>query len=59
MKRIGYLITEEKITTEYCKSIILKASKHKVKRRSVKRTLDNIDLYAEKLRDMVLKETYK
>lgn len=59
VKRIGYLITEEKITTEYCKSIILKASKHKVKRRSVKRTLDNIDLYAEKLRDMVLKETYK
>lgn len=59
MKRVGNLITNEKITTEYCKRIILKAAKFKIKRNSVKKVLNNIDFYAEELKEMVLTQTYK
>ena len=59
MKRIGFLITEEKITNEYCKAIILKAAKHKKKRKPVIEVLSNIDKYAQKLKETVLNESYK
>lgn len=59
MKRIGYLITEKKITVDYCKKIILKAARHKVKRFAVRRVLDNIDLFARDLRRIILTGTYK
>jgi len=59
MKRIGYLITEEKITTEYCKNIILKAAKDKLKRQSVKRVLSNLELFANDLKRLVLTGSYK
>lgn len=59
MKRIGNLITNEKITTEYCKHIILKAAKFKIKRNCVRRVLNNINDYAEKLKETVLNGTYK
>jgi hypothetical protein len=59
MKRIAYLITEEKITNEYCKKIILKAAKFKDKRKNVKKVLCNLDLYAEKLKEIILKGGYK
>lgn len=59
MKRIGYLITEEKITTEYCKKIIVKAAKHKTKRIAVKKVVDNIDLFAKDLQRIILSGTYK
>ena len=39
MKRIAFLITEEKITNEYCKKIILKAAKFKDKRKNVKNAI--------------------
>lgn len=59
MKRIGYLITPEKITTDYCKAIILKAAKFKTKRRNVKKVLNDLDMYADKLKEIVLTGTYK
>lgn len=59
MKKIGYLITEEKITEEYCKSIILKAAIGKGKRHSVKRVLANLTFYSRKLQRIILKGNYK
>lgn len=59
MKRIGNLITKEKITIQYCKNIILKAAKHKTKRHSVRKVLNNITEYAQILKDLVLNVSYK
>lgn len=46
------------ITLEKCKSIIVRAAKHKHKRNSVKKVLENIDYYALKLYEMVLRDKY-
>ena len=46
------------ITLDKCKSIIVRAAKHKHKRNSVKKVLDNIDFYALKLYEMVLRDKY-
>lgn len=59
MKRVGYLITEEKITVDYCKKIILKAAKGKLKREIVKEVLSNIELYSKDLREIVLSGSYQ
>lgn len=59
MKREGFLITEEKITIDYCKTIILKAARHKEKRKAVKRVLENLDLFARDLQRIILTESYK
>ena len=58
MKRIGNLITEEKITTEFCKSAIVEASKSKHKRREVKYIFRHLEEKAEELKDMILNETF-
>lgn len=58
IKRIGYLITEEKITIDFCKQAIFEAAKRKKKRKSIMKVLDNIDEKAKELRDMVLEEKY-
>jgi len=41
-----------------CKQAIIEASKTKTERPNVKKILDNIDYYAEELRDMVLNDTF-
>lgn len=48
MKRKGFLY-EELISIDNCKRAIIRAAKHKHKRRQVRTILDNIDLYAEDL----------
>lgn len=58
MKRIGYLITPDKITEEFCRRIIIKAAKGKTKRRAVVRILSNIKQYACELRELILQEKY-
>ena len=59
MKRIGYLLTEEKLTLDLCKLAILKAARHKHKRISVVKVLDNLDNKAQELRSLILEEKYK
>lgn len=46
------------ITLEKCKEIILKASKHKTKKKAVQKVLNNIDFYANDLYQMVLSDNY-
>ena len=58
MKRIGYLITEETITVDFCKEVIYEASKRKRKRDNVMRVLNNIEHYAKRLRKMILSDGY-
>ena len=59
IKRLGYLITKDTITLDFCKSAIIEASYRKHIRDNVRRVLDNIDDYAEQIRKMVLEETYE
>lgn len=59
MKRVGYLITKEKVTLDLCKDAIMKASRHKRSRKSVKVVIDNLDYYALELRNMVLYDLYE
>lgn len=59
IKRLGNLITEERITIGFCKQAIINASYRKTLRDNVLKVLNNIEEYAEKLRDMVLNETYE
>ena len=46
------------ITLEKCKEIIIKASKHKTKKKSVQKVLNNLDYYANDLYQMVLTDNY-
>ena len=59
MKRYGNLLNEETVTKELCEQAILDASENKQKRRIVRRILKKIEVYADKLRAMVLEGTYK
>lgn len=47
------------ITLEKCKEIIVRAGKHKKKRKSVQRVLENVDYYALILYKMVLNDKYE
>ena len=58
LKRMGYIITEKTVTLELCKTAIFKAAKGKQTRRSVKKILQHIDFYAEKLHGILLEGTY-
>lgn len=57
-KRIGYIITKENVTIEFCKEMILKASKQKRRRYDVKKVLNNMGEYAVKLQQMILQDTF-
>ena len=57
MKRIGY-IWEKIIDKENIKTAILLASKHKKKKRIVKKVLDNIDFYVDEIYNMLYNKTY-
>lgn len=46
------------ITLEKCKQIIIKASKHKSKRKGVQKVLNDLDYYSMELYKMVLNDTY-
>lgn len=59
MKRLNNLITPEIITHEFCVRAIYEASYRKHLRDNVIRVLENIDEYADKLRDMILNETFE
>lgn len=59
MKRVGYLLTEETVTLDLCKLAIIKAARHKHKRVSVIKVLENLEEKAQELRRMVLQETYE
>jgi hypothetical protein len=59
MKRIGYILTEQTVTDDVCRTAIMDAAKGKYQRLSVRRILRNIDTYAAKLRSMILNGTYK
>ena len=59
MKRLSNLITPEIITHEFCVRAIYEASYRKHLRDNVIRVLENIDEYADKLRDMILNETFE
>jgi len=59
MKRIGYILTEETVTEDACRTAIMDAAKGKHRRLSVQRILRNINTYAKKLRSMILNGTYK
>lgn len=58
MKRVGY-IYEHILSKEHIKETIIYASKHKTKRRSVKRALDNIDYYTDLIYDMLINDNIK
>ena len=53
MKRVGYLLTEETLTLDLCKLAIIKAARHKHKRVSVIKVLENLEEKAQELRRMV------
>ena len=59
MKRIGYILTEEKLSLDVCKTAILKAARHKHKRISVAKILARLDEKAALLREIILEEKYK
>lgn len=46
------------IDLEKCKEIIIKASKHKKKKKSVQKVLNNLDYYASDLYQMILTDNY-
>jgi retron-type reverse transcriptase len=54
MKRIGY-IHEKIVAVANCKAAIINASKGKMKRKSVKKVLDNLDFYAADLADRLMR----
>ena len=53
MKRVGY-VYDRLIDREFIKQTIQKASKHKTKRRMVKKVLANIDEYTDRIREMIV-----
>lgn len=58
-KRIGYILTEEKVTVELCERAILKAAKGKMRRRIVRRCVKDLYYYAVTLRWLLLSNTYE
>ncbi len=58
MKRIGHIF-EKIYDVENCKKAIIEASENKRKRRNVKKILANVDAYAEKLSEMIKKESWE
>ena len=58
-KRLGYIITEENVTEELCRTAIIEASKKKRGRAGVKRVLRDLTHYAQKLREIILSGTYE
>lgn len=58
-KRLGYIITDENVTEELCRMAIIDAAKGKRSRYGVKRVLKNLTHYAQKLRTMILDDTYE
>ena len=58
-KRIGYILTEEKLTVELCERAILKAAKGKMRRRIVRRCVKDLYYYAVTLRWLLLSGTYE
>lgn len=58
-KRLGYIITEENVTEELCRTAILEASKKKRSRAGVKRVLRDLQHYTQKLREIILSGTYE
>jgi len=59
MKRFGYIVTEQTVTNDTCRLAITDAAKGKHQRLSVREVLKDIDKYAEKLKVMVLNDTYE
>lgn len=57
-RRIGYLITPEKVTLQLCLQAIIDASEQKRRRYDVRRVLKHLANYAAKLRSIILTETY-
>ena len=57
-RRIGYLITPEKVTLQLCLQAIIDASEQKRRRYDVRRVLKHLVNYATKLRSIILTETY-
>ncbi len=58
-RRIGYIITPERVTLELCLQAIVDASERKRRRYDVKRVLQNITNYAKKLQLIILDGTYE
>lgn len=58
-RRIGYIITPERVTLELCLQAIVDASERKRRRYDVKRVLQNITNYAKKLQFIILNGTYE
>ena len=58
-KRIGYILIPEKVTVELCERAILKAAKGKMKRRIVRRCVQDVYYYAVTLRWLLLSGTYE
>ena len=52
MKRIGYLY-DKLLDKEYIKETIILASKHKMKRRTVRQVIENIDIYVDRIYFMI------
>lgn len=59
MKRLGYVLTEETVTTQLCKTAIIAASKGKRNRASVKGVLKNLDKASAILKNIILEGRYK
>lgn len=59
MKRMGYILTEETVTDDACRTAIIDAAKGKHRRKSVKHILLNIDTYASFLKRIILDGTYQ
>ena len=59
IKRVGNLINEKTITLEFCKNVIYETAFRKTMRKNVVKVLKNIDYYADKIRNIVLNDTYK
>ena len=58
MKRIGF-VYDKLLDKDFIKQTIEKASKHKTKRKSVKRVLANIDVYTNKIYEMIATNNIK
>ncbi len=54
MKRFGFLY-EPIVSVENCKQAIINASKHKRRRKNVKKILDNLDFYAKDLSERLIR----
>jgi hypothetical protein len=58
MKRLNHVLSEETVTIKLCEQSILEAAKGKTNRNSVRDILLNLSYYSNKLRNMILNNTY-